>query len=109
VITLAFFPHFLDPIHSLWWPQSSFNYSFFSSVGGTWLFSFGFVTYFRHANCHIHHCPRVGRHQVKGLPYRVCKYHLHQIHPHLEPEDGRVTVEHVRAAVEASADTPDPK
>lgn len=33
------------------------------------------VTYARHANCHEHHCWRLGKYHVEGTPYRVCRQH----------------------------------
>ena len=46
----------------------------------------------RRHNCHVHHCWRIGRHQVAGTTYVVCRKH----HPDASP-----TAEQVHAAAAA--------
>jgi hypothetical protein len=54
-------------------------YGFWSGFGGAvpdFLILGGLVTLYRHHNCHVKGCPRIGK-SVEGTPYKAC--HLH--HP----------------------------
>lgn len=44
----------------------------------------------RKHNCHVHRCPRLGRHPVEGTRYVVCRRH----HPHDAPTHGQVLQAH---------------
>lgn len=50
------------------------------------------VTY-RHANCHVKGCPRIGK-PVSGTPYRAC----HKHHPAHDGDARNVSVETIHAA-----------
>jgi hypothetical protein len=70
-------------------------YNFLSGSGS----DFGEITLigmaiagFRHLNCHVKGCPRLGKHGVDGTPYKVCKKH----HPDMPEED--ITYAHISAA-----------
>jgi hypothetical protein len=56
--------------------------------------SFHAAASYRHKNCHVHRCWRIGRHRIGGTPYVVCRKH----HP-----GGAPTHEEVIAAHEAAA------
>jgi hypothetical protein len=56
----------------LWWSGMFGNLTIFAAL----------IVFYRKHNCHIHRCPRVGRHaavDANGLEYVVCKHH----HPDL--------------------------
>ncbi len=55
----------------------------------------GAYALYRHHNCHVSGCPRIGRHKVTGTEYVVCRRH----HPDEAPSAERVLAEH-RAATE---------
>jgi hypothetical protein len=64
---------------------------FFSGCG--WAVH-GIVTY-RHADCHQHGCPWIGRYPVAGGPYKACRRH------HPDPVvRGGIRQHHLRAAHE---------
>jgi hypothetical protein len=58
----------------------------------------GAYALFRHHNCHVRGCPRIGRHRVDGTDYIVCRHH----HPNEAPTAERVLAEH-GAAMERRA------
>lgn len=66
---------------------------FGSDVGEVALIG-GLITVARAHNCHVHSCWRVGRHQVKGTPYKTCRKH----HPSAPDDRRHLTAEHIRAA-----------
>jgi hypothetical protein len=55
----------------------------------------GAYAIYRHHNCHVSGCPRIGRHKVAGTDYVVCRRH----HPDEAPTAEQVLAEH-RAAAE---------
>lgn len=58
--------------------ESGKGYAFWSGLGsdlGELGILAGLVTLVRQKNCHVHHCWRLGRHQVAGTPYTVCRRH----------------------------------
>lgn len=59
-----------------------------SDIGEITLLGIAFGAW-RHINCHVRGCPRIGRHPVGGTPYKVCRIH----HPDV-PNKG-ATVEHI--------------
>lgn len=75
--------------------QTSHNYAAVSGVLPILVATLGFsgaiISVWRHVNCHVEGCPRVGRYAVEGTPYKVCKPH----HP-VVPD--AVTAEHVADA-----------
>lgn len=81
-------------------------YGFVSGTGGAipdLLILGSIVTFYRHANCHVKGCPRIGK-PVDGTPYRAC--HVH--HPDHEGDSRNVSLEtithaHARAKAEAQA------
>ena len=93
--------HSLVSLH--WWLQF-LHPGQLRDQGGYWFWSglgsdFGEATIvaavlatFRHHNCHVKGCPRIGHYEVKGTPYKVCRKH----HPTMNGE--RITAEHVAAA-----------
>jgi hypothetical protein len=53
-------------------------YGFFSGFGsdlGELTLIGGMLAVYRKHNCHVRHCPRIGKHQVDGTPYVVCFRH----------------------------------
>lgn len=46
---------------------------------------------YRHNNCHVHGCWRIGRHPVEGTPYVTCAKH----HPDGAPTHERVLAAHL--------------
>lgn len=75
--------------------QTSHNYAAVSGVLPIIVASLGFsgaiVGVWRHVNCHVEGCPRVGRYGVEGTPYKVCK-------PHHPTVPDTITAEHIAAA-----------
>lgn len=51
------------------------------------------IALFRHVNCHVHGCPRVGRFAVAGGQFKVCQRH----HPDAAVATRKLTVHHIRA------------
>jgi hypothetical protein len=93
-------PHFLEPVSQLWWPESGRLYAFTSSVGSTfawplWGFAaggLGLKFYRKHFECHVDGCKKHG-YVVGGGPYRAC----HEHHPNTEHEDGEpITADHIQ-------------
>lgn len=76
-------------IHWLWHflgldNVSGFAYAFWSGFGAVILppiFTVAGLSsmYYWHNNCHVHRCPRLGKHVVENTPYKVCRRH----HPKL--------------------------
>ena len=54
-------------------------YLFWSGFGGDLTLVSGMIalvgSFYRHHNCHVHGCPRLGRHSVEGTPHVVCRRH----------------------------------
>lgn len=51
------------------------------------------IQHYRAINCHVHRCWRIGRFEVAGGQYKVCRRH----HPFHSQEDcGRITADHIR-------------
>lgn len=87
VLVLWHWPHFLEPISQLWWPETNRMYAFFSSIGGTPLFALGIFGFtWRHLNCHAPGCWRISRHHFTdpetGERHSLCKKH----HPDAQPK-----------------------
>ena len=51
----------------LWWSGFGANFQEYALIGAI-------VLLYRRHNCHVHRCPRIGRHQAG--PYVVCRRHL---------------------------------
>lgn len=54
------------------------NYGFWSGIGsdiGEVTIIGGAVMLYRHHNCHVEGCLRLGKYPVEGTPYVVCKRH----------------------------------
>jgi hypothetical protein len=82
--------------------ESGPGYGFFSGIGsdiGEVAIVGAIVATVRHHNCHVTGCKRLGRHNVSGTPYIVCKHH----HPDIPA--GVITAEHIRALHQASTGT----
>lgn len=62
-------------IESLWWPQSGKGYAFTSSVGSDLGELAVIGTIWHKLNCHTRGCWRIGRQQVDGTTYVVCRKH----------------------------------
>jgi hypothetical protein len=58
----------------------------------------------RHHNCHVKGCWRIGRAQVPGTSYIVCRKH----HPHQPPSAQKVLDEHAAFVRARTAPRPDP-
>jgi hypothetical protein len=69
--------------------QANTAYSFWSGFGSDLQIMAAVGLYVRHVNCHVKGCPRVGKHQIDGTPYKVC----HKHHP--EVPDGGLTEAHL--------------
>lgn len=70
---------------------SSRAYDFWSGFGsdlGEVALVGGIVSLVRQKNCHVHHCLRLGKHNVDGTPFVVCAKH----HPDVP---GKVHVHHL--------------
>lgn len=87
-------------VHLWWWFQyftgtdntSGRPYGFWSGFGSDiaeLAIVGGLVRMARTHNCHVHWCPRIGKHEVKGTPYKVCRRH------HPDMPQGQVTYLHV--------------
>ncbi len=61
-----------------WWSGAGSDIGEIAIVGGL-------INVARRHNCHVHNCWRVGRHQVTGTTFTVCRKH----HPdgHLRAQD----------------------
>jgi hypothetical protein len=64
-------------------------YGFWSGIGGDASIMAVPAVILRRHNCHVHGCPRLGRHPVAGTEFVVCRRH----HP-----DDHATAEDVKAA-----------
>jgi hypothetical protein len=79
-------------------------YGFWSGFGGAipdFLILGGLITLFRHHNCHVKGCPRIGK-VVDGTPYKAC--HVH--HPAHEGTSRNVSVETIHEAHAAATPPP---
>lgn len=78
--------------------QQSQNYDFVSGVGPMLITAIGLSTLiagaFRHFNCHVNGCPRIGRYPVAGGHFKVCRVH----HPDEAVRDGNVSRHHILQA-----------
>lgn len=57
---------------------SGIYYGFWSGFGsdlGEVTLLAAIVIGFRRINCHVRHCWRIGKYEVKGTPYKVCRKH----------------------------------
>jgi hypothetical protein len=82
--------------------ESATWYGFWSGFGGAipdFLILGSIVTIYRHHNCHVKGCLRLGR-QVEGTPYVACPTH----HPDHEGSKRSVTEEAIRLAHKAHLD-----
>ena len=74
-------------------------YGWWSGFGGAtqnFTLAGGALIVYRHKNCHVHRCWRLGRHPVDGTPYVTCRRH----HPTIS---GPVTAQDIADAhLEAS-------
>ncbi|MCB1040816.1 MAG: hypothetical protein R2701_00210 [Acidimicrobiales bacterium] len=84
-------------------------YNFWSGFGadlgeGTLIVAVGVgvSTFLRKVNCHAKGCWRIGRHELEGTPYVLCRHH----HPDV-PNEGathdRILAEHHRSKLERDA------
>jgi hypothetical protein len=77
-------------------------YGFWSGFGGAipdFLILGSIVTVYRHHNCHVKGCYRIGR-SVEGTPYIACPRH----HPAHEGDQRSVSAEIINAAHKAHLD-----
>jgi len=75
-------------------------YGFWSGAGsdiGELAIVGGLVTLVKHRTCHVHRCWRLGRHQILGTLYTVCRRH----HP-----DGHLTASQVAESQVSGGSTP---
>jgi len=73
--------------------QQSYFYDFWSGVATQMSVFIGAVVYYKKHNCHVHGCPRIGKHQIGH--YVVCSKH----HPDT-PE--KIGTEHIQYVHEKS-------
>ena len=59
------------PYYGFW---SGFG-SDLAEIGAAVAFSAGLIVSYRHKNCHVHHCWRIGRHPAAGGQYVTCRKH----------------------------------
>ncbi len=81
-------------------PYYGFWSGFGSDLGEVALIG-ALITGFKHVNCHVKGCPRIGHYTVEGTPYKVCRKH------HPEMDDKAPTVEQVHAAHQAAKELHD--
>lgn len=77
-------------------------YGFWSGFGGSipdFLILGSIITVYRHHNCHVKGCPRLGK-PVDGTPYLACPVH----HPAHEGSKRSVSLEVIKLAHEAHLD-----
>lgn len=78
--------------HDIFHPLNGNGYQFWSGIAGSFITGGGIWTGVVHGflkhNCHVHRCLRIGKFDVEGTPFRVCRKH-HQDVP------DRVTEEHL--------------
>lgn len=91
----------MENLVHLWWHLQHFigadnvsgaAYGFWSGFGsdlGEVAIIGGVIQLVRHHNCHVKGCPRVGKFQVEGTPYKVCKLH------HPGTPEGDITYLHI--------------
>ena len=99
---MGWFLHWLA-VHTGTVNESGPFYGFWSGFGsdlGELALIGAIVTGYRHVNCHVKGCPRIGHHPVEGTPYRVCRRH----HPAMS--DKFPTVEDIHAAHRAAKKGP---
>jgi hypothetical protein len=58
-------------------------YLFWSGFFGDMTIFGAVIFYYRHNNCHVKNCPRIGKHSIDGTPFKVCKRH----HPDIPKGD----------------------
>jgi hypothetical protein len=78
VLVLWHWPHFVEPVSQLWWPETGRLYAFFSSVAGAtgMLGVFGLLAVYKQHNCKAHWwCPFWSHHKVAGTTAAVCHWH----------------------------------
>lgn len=73
---MRWFEHFLglDNLSGGW-------YGFWSGIGGDASILAAPLVLLRRHNCHVHWCPRLGRHPVAGTGLLVCRRHHPDEHP----------------------------
>lgn len=79
-----------------WWPISGKWEAFFSGPGsdiGEVALIGGLIGAWHKVNCHVKGCPRIGRQQVKGTTWVVCRKH----HPLDKPTHAHITQAHADA------------
>ena len=83
----------LDDVSGPW-------YAFYSGIAGdlglffaTVVFAIHTAADYRHKNCHVRWCPRIGRHEIRGTSWKVCNRH----HPGDSPTRAMVQDAHRRA------------
>lgn len=63
-------------------PYGSFGwYNAWSGFLGDVVIFGGISAWWRHRNCHVKWCVRLGRHQVEGKTWIVCRKHHKDDHP----------------------------
>ena len=77
-------------IHDLSGPYYGFWSGFGSDLGELTIVA-AIVGAYRAANCHVHKCWRIGKHQIAGGRFKVCKTH----HPDIPDQ---ITAEHISDA-----------
>jgi len=83
---------FLYSIGVHYYGSTSQWYSFWSGFGsdlGEASILTGLLVVFRHHNCNVHGCWRLGTHPVDGTPYKAC--HIH--HPAVPSSRQEITAE----------------
>lgn len=73
--------------------QQSYFYDFWSGVATQMSALAAVIVYYKKHNCHVHGCPRIGKHPVGH--YVVCAKH----HPYMPR---KITTEHIQFAHEKS-------
>ena len=85
-------------------PLTGRGYQFWSGIAGSFVVGgslwAGTFAFWRHHNCHVKGCWRMGRHAVADTPFRVCRIH------HPDVPDGGATAEHIEAAHAAAKEKP---
>lgn len=106
VVTVQYYPHWQHWMSyetgSLNTPGTPPNYNYWSGFGSVFpweagLFlavAHGISVHYRMNNCHVDRCPWLGRYQVAGGHYKVCRRH----HPESHVRGKRVTFEHIQYA-----------
>jgi hypothetical protein len=74
-------------------PLNGDGYQFWSGIGSGSPIFIGVLLFWRHHNCAVHGCYRLGRHRVSGTEHVVCRRH----HPDQAPSAQRVLDDHADA------------